>query len=322
MHSPRLSQREVKLLPDKRFNRGFTLVELLVVIAIIGLLVGLLLPAVQMAREAARRISCSNNLKQLGLALHNYEGSFRMLPISIGPWPDGRPTPQRNGKGWIVSILPQLEQSAIYEQLSIGFDGDFFSGNGMFDPRLRTTLQLIPSSLRCPSDSSAGVLTIRQPEFLGIPVGVTSYQGVLGDIQLGGTRSRHVGTLPDVHNLANCNGLFFRLSYQNPQRFASVTDGLSHTFMVGEGVAAHNSRSMAYYANGDWASCHAPPNYFPKPATPDVWEDVQGFRSRHPGGVHFAMADGSVRFVSEYIEHRIYRGHATKAGHEIISSQD
>ncbi len=95
----------------------------------------------------------------------------------------------------------------------------------MFDPRLRTALQLIPSSLRCPSVFLGQRAYNPTAEFLGIPVGVTSYQGVLGDIQLGGTRSRHVGTLPDVHNLANCNGLFFRLSYQNPQRFASVTDG-------------------------------------------------------------------------------------------------
>ena len=92
--------------------------------------------------------------------------------------------------------------------------------------------------------------------------------------------------------------------------------------MVGEGVPGHNSRSMAYYANGDWASCHAQPNYFPKPASPDTWENVQSFRSRHPGGVHFVMADGSVRFVSQTIGHNAYRGQATKAGNEVISTDE
>ena len=303
-------------------RNAFTLVELLVVISIIGVLVGLLLPAVQMAREAARKIHCSNNLKQIGLAVHNYHDTFRALPISVGPWADGRPTRQRSGKGWIVSVLPQLEQPALYEQLSVGFNGDFFSGQGMFDPHIRTALQTIPSVLRCPSDPSSLMSTIKQPEFLGIPVGVTNYQGVIGDTQLGAARSLHVGSLPDVHNLAGCNGLFFRLSYQNPQRFAVITDGLSQTYMVGEGVPEHNSRSMAYYANGDWASCHAQPNYFPKPASPDTWENVQSFRSRHPGGVHFVMADGSVRFVSQTIGHNAYRGQATKAGNEVISTDE
>ncbi|NQT16057.1 MAG: DUF1559 domain-containing protein, partial [Planctomycetes bacterium] len=93
---------------------GMTLVELLVVIAIIGVLVALMLPAVQMAREAARRTHCKNNLKQFGLALHSYHDTFHVLPISIGPWPHGpRFCPERNGKGWIVSILPHLEQQPL-----------------------------------------------------------------------------------------------------------------------------------------------------------------------------------------------------------------
>ena len=100
-----------------RMKVGLSLVELLVVIAIIGVLVGLLLPAVQAAREAARRIGCANNLKQLGLAVHSYHDAFRGLPISIGPWTEGgRPSRQRNGKSWMVSILPQLEESSLYNQ--------------------------------------------------------------------------------------------------------------------------------------------------------------------------------------------------------------
>ena len=306
------------------FSKGrtaFTLIEILVVISIIGLLAGLILPAVQMARETARKMQCSNNLKQLGLALHNYHDTYRRLPISIGPWADGqRPARQRNGKGWIVSILPQLEQPVMFADLSVGFNGDFFSGQGMHDPRIRAAIRAVPSVLHCPSDPSSENLSDKQSEFLGIMVAVTNYQGVLGDIQVGGINSIHVGSMPDVHNLASCNGLFFRLSYQNPQRFAFVTDGLSQTFMVGEAVPAQNSRSMAYYANGDWASCHAQPNYFPNPATPDTWENVQGFRSRHSGCVQFALADGSVRSVDETIDHHTYRAHATRAGNETLSN--
>src|SRR5687768_8736072 len=113
-------------------SRGFTLVELLVVIAIIGVLVALLLPAVQMAREAARRMSCGNNLKQMGLAIHNYHDTFHSLPVSLGPWFHGpRPSRQRNGKGWILSALPQLDQQPLFDQFAPSFDGDFFSGSGL-----------------------------------------------------------------------------------------------------------------------------------------------------------------------------------------------
>src|SRR5688572_7278344 len=127
-------------LPAKR--KGFTLVELLVVIAIIGVLVALLLPAVQAARESARRMSCSNNLKQFGIAIHNYHDTFTLLPMSIGPWSQGAsPTPQRNGKGWIVSILPQLEQSALFAEFEPGFNGDMFSGGGIMNPVCRNAMK-------------------------------------------------------------------------------------------------------------------------------------------------------------------------------------
>jgi prepilin-type processing-associated H-X9-DG protein len=259
-------------------------------------------------------MACENHLKQIGLAIHDYHGIHGSLPVSIGPWGDGRPTRQRNGKGWIVGILPHLEQQPLYEQLRPGFNGDFFSGRGMRDPNIFFVMQTPVALLHCPSDPSGIEISTLQQEFIGRPVSLTNYKGVLGDHQLGGAASKHRGTLPDLHQLTGCNGLFFRLSYQEPQRFAMVTDGLSQTYMVGEDVPGHNHRSTAFYANGDHAACHAPPNYFPKPPTPDTWENVVSFRSRHRGGLQFLMADGSVKFVSDSIEHDLYRRLSTKAG--------
>lgn len=296
-----------------------TLIELLVVIAIIAMLVAITLPAVQAAREAARRMSCKNNLKQVALAIHNYHDTHRHLPINIAPWSLGPgDIPQHNGKGWIASILPQLEQNNLYEQLSIGFDGDFLSGGGLKDPRVRDAVQTPLSVLQCPSDGSVQRLSAEQFQWLGIPVALTSYKGVLGDSILGFPLSVHDGSLPDCVETGGCNGLFWRVTYREPQRFAGVTDGLSNTLMIGEDVASHNNHSAAYYANTDWASCHAPLNYFPQPPRPDDWWDVVSFRSRHPGGAQFALADGSVSFCSESIDRVLYRGLSTRAGGEVV----
>ena len=132
-----------------------TLVELLVVISIIGVLLAISIPAIQMARESARRASCSNNLKQIAVALHNYHESAKRLPINIAPWSFGpKDILQHNGKGWIASILPQLDQPALYDQLSVGFDGDFLSGGGLKDPRVLPAMQTQLSILHCSSDGS------------------------------------------------------------------------------------------------------------------------------------------------------------------------
>jgi len=136
-----------------KHRTAFTLVELLVVVSIIGILVGLLLPAVQIARESARRIQCANHVKQLGLALHNNHDSYRMLPISIGPWQQGpRYTKERNGKGWIVSVLPQLEQANLYAAFEPHFNGDFFSGGGLNSSAALKLMKTKLSVLTCPSD--------------------------------------------------------------------------------------------------------------------------------------------------------------------------
>lgn len=296
---------------------GFTLVELMVVIALIGILVGLLLPAVQWAREAARRAECSNQLKQLGLAVHMYHDVFQVLPVSVGPWRHGpRPARQRNGKGWIVSVLPQLEQQGLYDQFVPSFDGDFLTGYGLKTVDQRHLLRVQLPVLQCPSDSSVRVLSRDQFELVGIESALTSYKGVLGDSRLQG--SIHPGSLPDCHMHGRCNGLFVRVSYQMPHSLASVLDGTSTTFMIGEDVPAHNFHSAAFYANGDWASCHAPLNYYPDPPTPLDWPNVMSFRSRHPGGANFCLVDASVQFIGEDIDHKPYRALSTKASGELV----
>ena len=299
-----------------------TLIELLVVIAIIGILVALLLPAVQQVREAARRIQCRNHLRQFGLAVHNYHDIQKAAPVSVSPFPEGpAPPPQRNGKGWIVSVLPQLEQQSLYDEFTVGFDGDFFSGQGLMNPACRNAMKAALPILRCPTAPSPPTST-SQHEWTGIEVAITNYKGVLGDTRLGGFMSIHSGSMPDCHQIGGCNGMFYRVTVSEPVRFASVLDGLSNTFAIGEDLPQHNIRSAAYYANGDWASCHAALNYFPSPPTPGDWWNVMSFRSLHAGGANFCMADGSVRFVSETIDYTTYRSLSTRNGGEVVSLPD
>ncbi len=298
---------------------GFTLVELLVVIAIIGVLVALLLPAVQAAREAARRMSCSNNLKQLGIAVHNYHDTTQNFPISIGPWPEGSSyTAERNGKGWIVSILPQMEQMPLFEALSIGFVGDFNSGGGIMRAECRNAMKTQVPALYCPSDPDSKKNRTDRTQWSGIEVALTSYKGVLGNNRMGGSSSIHQGPA-DCHNTINCSGMFYRNNYQDRLTFAAVTDGTSNTLMIGEDVPSENTHSVAYYANGDYCSTHGPINYFPKPTNPTFWPNVMTFRSRHPGIAQFALADGSVRNISQTIDINLYQALATKAGAEAVS---
>jgi prepilin-type N-terminal cleavage/methylation domain-containing protein len=340
---------------------GFTLVELLVVIAIIGILVALLLPAVQAAREAARRASCTNNLKNIGLACINFHDARSHLPTAIYQWdeewdrnnqrvgPNGGSLgtsnggPGYSGRGWIVDILPYIEEQPRYDAITTGLEnspGNFAAraGNGRamgampIRPFIADQLPL----LSCPSDESARAST-EMWYWDGVLVGTTSYKGCIGDSVINSTGREmksppgdspfpEFGSFPDCHNSVDCDGLIWRNSYFRPVSFRKVEDGTSKTFMVGEGVVAQDFHSAAFFSDGDWASCGIPLNFFVIPQ-PEVsnraqwWQHGRGFKSLHPGGAQFVMGDGSVHFVSESIDHSIYRGLSTRAGGETVNLQ-
>lgn len=307
------------------WRRAFTLVELLVVIAIIGILVALLLPAVQSAREAARRMQCGNNLKQLALATHNYQTTYSgAMPISISYGSEGSmPTARPSGKGWIVSILPQMEQQALYDIFAQYAFTSAFSvsggGGGIGVTACRDAMKTPVPALKCPTDPSSRAPFTKQFQWDPIPVTATNYKGCLGDGKMGGSSSIHPSPTPDCHSTNNCAGLFYRNNYQDGITIDSIKDGTTNTFMIGEDVPAHNYHSAAFYSNGDYASCHAPLNYMPNPPTPGSWWNVISFRSLHPGGANFALCDGSVRMINQDINYDLYRALSTKNRGEVVT---
>jgi prepilin-type N-terminal cleavage/methylation domain-containing protein/prepilin-type processing-associated H-X9-DG protein len=348
---------------------GFTLVELLVVIAIIGILVALLLPAIQAAREAARRTQCSNNLKNIGLACINFHDTNGRIPYSIGVWVEDRDRnrndlrppgaagqrgvmhpdnggPGYNGKGWVVDILPAMEETAIYDAIMQALEDSTgskqflisgpTSGNGMGHPSIRQIVRKQLPWFWCPSDGSGGKES-NQQYFWDIPAGrgqwhaTMNYKGVIGDSVvgdgLGGVGpfgGEPMGSEPDCHNTVDCNGLIWRSNYYYPLQLKEITDGTSKTLMIGEGIVEQDFESAAYFAMSNWATCGMPLNYWIENYTYETrgaatWPETRGFKSMHPGGAQFVMADGSVQYIIEGIDQSVYRGLATRDGGEVAS---
>ncbi|MEX0794989.1 MAG: DUF1559 domain-containing protein [Pirellulaceae bacterium] len=282
-------------------RRAFTLVELLVVIAIIGVLVALLLPAVQQAREAARRMQCGNNMKQLGLALHNYHDTFGTFPCNIWTSPDGQP----NAFSFLSLMLPHLEQSSLHSQLDfrVPFNDSASSSN-------RTLVQTPIQAFICPSDPTPAVRSdiARSWEWprpstasainTGGPAGVTCYKGFMG-----------VGFASNP-----ANGLFERQP-ANAVRFRDIVDGTSNVFGLIEQSPSYAPWCAWAGTNGVWVGSTDQGRinevrfHFP---TIDNTEVGIGYRyapsSLHPGGVFATFADGSVHFLPETIDSVVYRG--------------
>jgi prepilin-type processing-associated H-X9-DG protein len=291
-----------------------------VVIAILGVLIGLLLPAVQKVREAAARTRCANNLKQLALGIHAYHDTHGYFPYGTSPWSEGRrpaPAAGLNGRGWTIEVLPFLEQGALYQALEVTRNQCFFAygPDSLAGANLRPSVTTPLPLFRCPSDRTSDPTMTSFFQWDPRPVAVTNYKGVIGDTRMGGNASIHQGS-PDCHRTTGCNGLFYRNVYQEKQRMANVLDGASNTLMLGEDLPRHNYHSALFYSNGEYSSCHAPLNYKPDPPTPFDWWNVISFRSDHPQGANFARVDGSVRFVRPGVDPATYRAACTKAGGE------
>ncbi len=321
--------------PHRRKNPmgGFTLVELLVVIAIIGILVALLLPAVQAAREAARRMSCGNNLKQLSLACHNYHDTYKKLPPTTH---DGQYNTLSRGYSWITKVLPFIEQQPLYDGLGIqrggsrrGVAGGGNSGMGLrMRDRLNGTLvhQIRLPAVKCPSDVTAELSNSIANGFSASGGSVTtSYKGVSGSNWNWGDGRYRRNYSGYTHGLNRGSGCFDRRMIEarnnywngdcNVVAFRNITDGTSNTLMIGESsnrISTHTGCWLHF--NHTTATCAIPLNY--RRTNGQLWGRGDwgrnySFHSYHPGGAQFGLVDGSVRFVSETINYATYIGIAT-----------
>jgi prepilin-type N-terminal cleavage/methylation domain-containing protein len=317
---------------SSRRARGFTLIELLVVIAIIAILIALLVPAVQKVREAGARTQCINNLKQLGIAIHAHHDAYKHIPESKSYGAEGtNPVAPYTGRGWILKSLPFLDQQPLYDQFAPSLVGNMGTNSGLQTTSCLPMMATPFSLLHCPADDSFNAISATQNQWAPIPVATTNYKGVIGVSNMGcpnvwGTTPWETqytgGACFDNHNNERANGLFFRNSYQIKIQFAHITDGLSNTLAVGEDVSEQNQHGAAFYANGDYASCHAPLNTFFFPPNPSSWPTVMSFRSKHPGGANFCVGDGSVRFLSQNMNRLTYMSLCTRAGGETVSIPD
>lgn len=313
-----------------RTRNGFTLVELLVVIAIIGILIAMLLPAVQAAREAARRMTCSNHLKQIGLACLNYESIYQCMPVStdLSSWGEVDGT----GASWLITILPFVEQQSLYDSLVL--EGTVHDGNGLKDARNFEVIKTSIEAYCCPSDNAYGETTDQAYLFSGVDMALCNYSGVIGPHGIwDGSWSIWQGAPScfdggDYNSGNRCWGTFFRYSIVDPVRLSSFTDGTSNTIIVGEQYAFEVSSDWTYgnawaYSNDCWKSTYAPLNWIPPDAaTMNNPFDHMGFRSKHPGGAHFCWGDGHVSLFSETIDMEIYQALSTRNQGEVVRYED
>jgi prepilin-type N-terminal cleavage/methylation domain-containing protein/prepilin-type processing-associated H-X9-DG protein len=316
---------------DPLRRSAFTLVELLVVIAIIGLLIGLLLPAVQATREASRRSSCSNNLKQLALAIQLHHDAKKIFPRSYGD--DTQLFDKTTtGKSWIVGILPFYEQQALWNQIDFTapIGDNTVPAPGNYTKNTYVAATVIPTLL-CPSDGGSGNGAMSGRSNVAGTWGVNNYKACAGGNWGWGDHTVTQPSSPwpnDSWGLDHGNGLICRNRHNEPmndKKMASITDGTSTTFAIGEAVPAWSTHTWWWWFNGTTATCGIPLNYLVENgdaylvSRADDWVRNYSFFSRHPGGGQFAFVDGSTRFISNSIDLTLYRSLATVGGGESIS---
>lgn len=314
-----MSANRERSISPRRHRRGFTLIELLVVIAIIAVLIALLLPAVQQAREAARRSQCKNNLKQIGLALHNYADTHQVFPpgnISTVPnttsanWCNTTATPSHNFQRapWTVLILPFLEQSPLYQQFR--FEERFTSWSSYVGTATNNTAWGRPAlpGYKCPSDPISGSESVTA-NYRGVQGGQTSPTASHCSAGGGGRRFFTNGAL-----------------YVNSKiGFRDLTDGASQVLLVGESHYNTTHANTSTTAIMGWASSANPDSdggfsgnltgadgginsaaVDPSKNDPREYFSYH-FGSFHVGGAHFLLADGSVHFLSQNMDTSVFR---------------
>lgn len=311
-------------------NKAFTLVELLAVIAIIGTLVALLLPAVQSARESARRVACSSNIRQLALAVLNHDSSQRRFPENRGraltdtnPVPDLDLGPTENlkntGHSWITKILPFIEEGPLFNSIRL-------------DQQIQTPENLAAYAtpialLRCPTDNSGGTMNslanLHSHPDPAKAWGMTNYKAVAGSNWGWGDHPNVTSAFGrwagDVDGLDHGTGAICRNKDNesaNTTLASNIKDGLSHTFLVGECVPEWCSHTSWFFFDHNTATCAIPLNYRVGTgiSMTEQWGDWTrnySFFSKHPTGATFALCDGSVRFVQDSVDLSIYRASAT-----------
>ena len=297
-----------------RRSRGFTLIELLVVIAIIAVLIALLLPAVQQAREAARRTQCKNNLKQLGLALHNYLDRTDRFPAGYFTAVSVSGTDTGSGWGWAAMLLPELDQASLYHQ--IDFSQDI---KAPANAKARVT---VLNALRCPSEVFAPTFAVTDAGGVAlnpqIMVAYASYVGVNGN----GSVTDSVATIMSTND-----GFLLR---NRAFRAGDITDGLSNTFFVGERSSRMSLSTWVGAVTGAGVDSIRDPGSVEAsaalilghcgshmPNNPEV-TDADALSSFHPQGVQFLLGDGSVRFVASNISQQVYDALATRSAGDLV----
>jgi prepilin-type N-terminal cleavage/methylation domain-containing protein/prepilin-type processing-associated H-X9-DG protein len=306
--------------------RGFTLIELLVVIAIIAVLIALLLPAVQSAREAARRAQCTNNLKQIALGMHNYHDTNGCFPFALI---------QASGRySCFTGILPYLEQAPLFAAYNTSV--------GPRDMANTTTSGTTVSAYLCPSMS----VPYQKPDIsFSDFLAPTSYATSNGDVYANLYSGSHLYGMPKGVIIGatstNSGDTVNPLTTTTWPAISvgSITDGSSNTVFLGEqdyalknDFFASTTERAGMFRGGQGVWAHGYPRglnfstwgkFNHHLVNDDVTSEENGiysFRSQHPGGAHFAFADGSIRFVKESIAKTIYRGLSTRAGGEVISA--
>ncbi|QDT40188.1 Type II secretion system protein G precursor [Gimesia alba] len=309
-------------------RRGFTLIELLVVIAIIAILIALLLPAVQQAREAARRSTCKNNLKQIGLALHNYHDAHSTFPYAVShsssiTSSSANHTTALNHKGWLL-VLPYIDQAPLYNQFNFSLAASTARLNGKTvpgglnpgDPGNANDLvvtRIIPAFM-CPSDDNQTHYTSTSDANYSVASGTSTQTGAYTNYDFSVRRASSSAPIWD-RDSRTTRRMF---GFDSCSRVRDVKDGMSNTVAVGEtlrwtynGVSqtwgyskwVGNGVDLTYSRGINWWPCcswDSPP--FQRPTGPGRLGDWSTVGSLHTGGAHVLLGDGAVRFISENID--------------------